>query len=155
MSQGLREIVKGPVDLKILIAYFCVIFTSILVFTVALNQPYLKEAGLPIGSFGLLFLCFHLGAMGGSLGAKQLTIQKLDRRFFFLLALSFSIVLGGLAAWQKPASILLVAIVYLIWGLVIPTTSDATNRLISSQYRATVLSAKDFLQKSSAEHGRF
>ncbi len=144
LASGFQVIRNGGGTLKALVLHFCILFTLILIFTVAISQPYLKGVGIPLGAFGLLYLFFHLSAMGGSLWAKR--ISTTSPGLFFIMALGILLVFAGLALFHHPLSFLLAGCVYLIWGVFIPTTSDATNRLIASGERATVLSARDFLQ---------
>jgi len=146
LLKGFQEIRTGSTNLKVLIFYYCLIFTSILIFIVTLVQPYLKEAGVPLAWFGVVFLFFQCSSMGGSQMAKRLPDRFLSRRFFTLLAFGFFLVLGGLSWLHHPLSFLLVSLVYLIWGLFLPTTSHAVNRLIGSEHRATILSTQDFIQ---------
>lgn len=146
LLKGFREILSGTSRLKKLIGYDCGLFAVIFVFLVTLIQPYLKEAGLPLPYFGILFLFFHSSAMVGSLMARRVPEATLRGPFFFLLALSFCAGFAGLAIMKHPLSFLVVAALNLSWGLFFPTTSQVLNRLIPSHARATILSTQDFLQ---------
>lgn len=146
LLSGIEEIRAGGVTLKTLIAYYGLFFSSILIFIVTLIQPYLKEAGIPLSLFGVVFFFFQVASMGGSLVARRLPNEWLTGRFFALLSLGFAAVLLTLGFFRHPFSILPVSLAYLTWGIFLPTTSNAVNRLIRSERRATVLSAQDFLQ---------
>ncbi|MBI2082039.1 MAG: MFS transporter [Deltaproteobacteria bacterium] len=143
---GVREIRSGSKNLRTMVGYYSLLFTTILVFIVTLIQPYLKEVGVPLAYFGLVFLFFQMASMGGSQLARHLPNRFLKRGNFFLLAFFFTLTLSALALIHHPFSFLLASLVYFIWGLFLPMTSQAVNQLISSERRATVLSTQDFLQ---------
>lgn len=146
LVSGLRKIRGAPRELKTLIAYYCLFFSSVLVFIVTLIQPYLKEAGLPLSLFGIVFFLFQTASMGGSLIARQVPSKWIGPKFFILLTSLFSLTLIGLALIRHPLVFCLAAVLYLVWGVFLPTMSHATNRLIGSASRATLLSTQDFLQ---------
>ena len=148
LSQGLQEIYRGAPTLKLLVTYFCATFTVILIFTVVLGQPTLRSAGMPLPYFGLVYLFFYSCSMGGSLLARRLSREGPNRFQFAAMAIALSAALAGLAVTRHPLVLvaLLIGVIYLAWGLFIPTTSGATNRLIHSRVRATVLSAQDLAQ---------
>lgn len=147
LTGGLRELIHGTRNFKLLIAYYVSLFAAILLFIVILIQPYLKMSGVPLASFGLIFLLFQSASMGGSLTARSMGPRHVTKIFFFLLALNLALTLVGLTLFHHPLSFLLAGVVYAVWGIFLPTTSDAINRQIpSSERRATILATQDFLQ---------
>lgn len=145
-SRGFRLLLAGPRELKILSIYFALFFATGMVFLVTLVQPYLKMSGLPLAAFGIVFLLFHGSSIGGNFLAKLISENRLRGSFFAALAASFGVGLAALGLIHHPLSFLLVAFLYIGWGLFLPTSSHAINQKISSHSRGSALAAQDFMQ---------
>ena len=146
LLSGLSAVRHGSPQLQRLIAYYCGLFTFILIFIVTLVQPYLRGRGIPISLFGILFFLFQSASMAGSFLANRIPEQRVSARFFSALAILLGGSFVGLTLMRGIGSTLWIGGIYFVWGLFLPTTSHATNRLIPSAQRATILSSQDFLQ---------
>ncbi|MBI2346515.1 MAG: MFS transporter [Deltaproteobacteria bacterium] len=145
---GLREVWNGPLPLRLLVVYYAWFFSLVLIVAVTLSQPYLVWIGFPVQLFGWAYLFYNTCAMAGTLFADRCANRPLDRRFFIWLGTGFAGALLALACWKARFAFLLLGVVYVGWGLLLPTTSQAINRLVGSERRATILSVQDFLQST-------
>ncbi len=107
-----------------------------------LYQPYLKEAGVPVIWFGVIFACFNVFAAMSSAVAHRVT-----RRFGKALSLSsipLSIGLSNLLmAWViRPIGVIFVLGQQFGRGFSNPVISDYLNRQVWADKRATVNSLR-------------
>ncbi|MBI4239066.1 MAG: MFS transporter [Deltaproteobacteria bacterium] len=143
---GWREIRVGVPALRALIGYYGWFFSLVLIVTTTLSQPYLRTLGVPLSAFGWVFLGCNMLAMGGTLAANRWGSHLLGHHFFLQLGLGCIAICLGLAIGRTTGAIVILALIYAAWGLLLPTVSAAVNRLVASERRATVLSIQDFLQ---------
>ncbi len=136
----------GHKEIKWLILYGATVGT--LTHTMVwLTQPYYQLVGIPIGWFGVLW-AVQLLAMAVFAQFADTYEQWLGKRkalsSFVLIGVAAYILLG-VAPWVATLPVLLVF--YFIRGVHVPILRDYVNSLIDSDFRATVMSVSNLVQK--------
>jgi MFS family permease len=106
-------------------------------------QPFLVEAGVPIGDFGLLDVPVRLAAVAGSLVAYRLARRLGERNLLLALTAGFSGALLVLAAVPLPAGVLIFALLNFQLSTLGPVTTAYVNRHAPQHLRATVASVSN------------
>ena len=103
-------------------------------------QPYLKESGLPLSLFGVVW-----AALNFSVGIFSMNAYRIERRlgrqktlFIQIPLLGIGFVLAGMfqALWAIPV----LFIFYFVRGINRPVIKSYINRMVTSDRRATVMS---------------
>jgi MFS family permease len=103
-------------------------------------QPWLKEAGLPLSAFGVVWAALNATVGLASLRSDAVASRLGDRRTWVILLF---LIATGYAAMAIDTSLLLLPgllLLYVARGIGRPTYVAAINRLTPSDRRATVLS---------------
>jgi MFS family permease len=142
-----RFALKEHLEIKWLIIYSSIVGSSTLTM-VWFIQPYLKESGLPLAAFGIVWAVLNFSVGIFSLVAYRIE-RTLGKKKTLLMLLPLSLmgyVITGLfqKLWAIPALLLF----YFVRGIHGPVLKDYVNRLITSDKRATVLSVKNMLGRS-------
>jgi MFS family permease len=131
-------------EIKWLIMYSSLIGASTLTM-VWFIQPYLKQAGLPLALFGIVWAVLNF-----SVGIFSWTAHRVEGFMGRRKSLIMLIFLGGLgylmvgmfkSLWGAP----FLLIFYFVRGINGPVVKDYVNKIISSDIRATVLSVKNLV----------
>ncbi len=142
IAEVVRYALFGHKEVALLILYYGFVSASTLTM-VWFSQPYLLASGLPIVYFGIVWSGLLL--MTGFLSGKASQIEKFFGRKKSLIILWLLPVGGYLLAgtFQPIWSFVFLGCFYMTRGIINPVILDYTNRLISSDIRATVLSVKN------------
>ncbi len=122
------------------------LFGSLLITLYWFTQPYLVEAGVPLGYFGAVHAAVVLSAAIASRESYRFAHWLKDRQFLLFIAISavsFLLLLGVLP--PAPAGIALIILVRVMWGFLGPLTFDLMNRMTTPDVRATILSVRGFM----------
>jgi predicted MFS family arabinose efflux permease len=106
-------------------------------------QPFLVEAGVPIGDFGLLDVPVRLASVAGSLVAYRLAQRLGERNLMLALTAGFSGALLALSAVPAVAGVGMFALLNLQLSTIGPVTSEYVNRHSPQHLRATVASVSN------------
>ena len=106
-------------------------------------QPFLVEAGVPIGNFGLLDVPVRLASVAGSLVAYRLARRLGERNLMLALTAGFSGALLALAAVPAVAGVGMFALLNLQLSTIGPVTAEYVNRHAPQHLRATVASVSN------------
>jgi len=103
-------------------------------------QPYLKEVGLPIAYFGIVFAVI---AVIGGLGSKY--VHKIEKKIgekylLIIISLAPATLFLLMAFVNSPWAALLPVLVAVFLGFKDPVISNYVNKHVESHHRATVLS---------------
>ncbi len=143
--RGIIDIVRfavyGHAEVKWLLLYSSVVGASTLTM-VWFIQPYLKEAGLPLPVFGVLWAVLQYAVGVFSLWAHRVEHRVGRKRVFlslvFLSVVGYALLGVAVSLWLAPAFLFF----YFVRGVSGPVFNGYINALISSDMRATVLSVK-------------
>ena len=137
-----RYALFGHKEVALLILYYGLVSASTLTM-VWFSQPYLLASGLPIVYFGIVWSGLLL--MTGFLSGKAPQIERFFGRKKSLIILWLLPVAGYfLTGMFMPVwSFIFLGCFYITRGVINPVILDYTNKLISSDIRATVLSVKN------------
>ncbi|MGI8314655.1 MFS transporter [Halobacillus mangrovi] len=101
-------------------------------------QLYIRDAGMPVGSFGLFMALFFLIRLLGQLSAHFLT-QRFNTQTLLLNVLAvFTLGFFGLTISPGWTGIALIFVVYLFDGLVEPVIAGYLHHRIGSEQRSTI-----------------
>ncbi|KHE70830.1 MFS transporter [Halobacillus sp. BBL2006] len=101
-------------------------------------QLYIRDAGMPLGSFGLFMALFFLIRLPGQLCSHVLT-KKFKAQILLLIVLAvFTLGFFGLTFSPGWIGIGLIFVIYFFDGLVEPVVAGYLHHRISSEQRATV-----------------
>jgi MFS family permease len=141
MMEVVRYALFGHKEVGLLILYYGFVSASTLTM-VWFSQPYLMASELPIGYFGIVWSGLLL--MTGFLANRADRIERYFGRKNALVILWLLPVLGyTLAGTFMPVwGFVFLICFYVTRGVINPVILDYTNKLISSDIRATVLSVK-------------
>jgi predicted MFS family arabinose efflux permease len=113
--------------------------------TIVFSQPFLDQHDVPVRLFGVAQTPMRVAAIAGSLVAYRLT-ARLGMRWTLtaatLLSISSYAVLGG---WNSVYAFGATTTILLANGAIVPATTDYLNQRIPSSQRATILSARQFV----------
>jgi MFS family permease len=108
-------------------------------------QPFLKEAGIPVSLFGILWTLLNISV--GIFSMFSYRIERLIGLRSNVLLICFSIsagfVLTGLSINQ--AGIVVLFAVYIVRGIATPVFKDYINQFTASEVRATIMSVRNFV----------
>ena len=107
-----------------------------------LTQPYQTQVGLPLGLFGITHaIIVTTGAIAAR--STHAISRRIDDRLFLVMIATIVIVSTlGLGTRISMGSLVFFLTARIAWGFLSPLTSDMTNRLTTSDVRATVLSIR-------------
>lgn len=110
-----------------------------------LYQPYMKISGLDIVHFGIAFALFNIVASIGSKYAHN--IEKLIglKKSLFIFPIFISIAYFLMGKFAVTLGFTFAFLQQLVRGMKEPIITDYINRLVSSDIRATILSADKFI----------
>lgn len=137
------KLIKANRRVQSIIIFASIIYGLLLVCH-KFSQPYLLAADIPLASFGVIYFIWLIGAAISS-NASGRVESLIGRRVFFiclpLLAGGAIIYLG----WRQDIAGAAVALAYqFVWGALRPQMNQVINEEVSSNMRATVLSAAGF-----------
>ncbi len=144
MLSLVRYALHDHAEIKWLSLYSSVVGASTLTM-VWLIQPYLKEAELPIGYFGVVwavlmsigaFFSWHAHSIEAFLGKRNALLMLIGMPAFGYAILGLSGTLFGAVG---------IALFYVTRGVHNPVLSDYINGLVGSDIRATILSVKNLV----------
>lgn len=130
-------------DLRVAMLFSSVTGTATLTFAWFV-QPFLKEIGLPVAWFGLLWTLLNLTVAVSSVVAwkAEAWLGRQKGAFFILVSITLGFILSGLfVAWW---GILFLFLFYLFRGIATPVLKNYINEHTDSSMRATLLSMRDF-----------
>ena len=110
-------------------------------------QPYLRDAGLPLYLFGIVWAGLNFSVGVSSLAAYRIE-NLLGRKtsltgLVLLIALGYALMSTHTSYW----GIAYIAIFYFVRGVGQPVLKDYVNRLIISEERATILSIQNLMAR--------
>lgn len=120
------------------------VISSLTLTLVWFTQPYQTMVGLPLALFGVTHAVIMVMTGFASKWVHQLEKRADDRLILITIAavvVSSYVVLGFVTSLWGIALLFLGRI---MWGFLTPLTSDMTNRMTTSEVRATVLSTRSF-----------
>ncbi len=103
-------------------------------------QPYMESSGLPLASFGIIWAAFTIFAISGSKLSHRLE-SKLSARWslwFIILMMTLSMIF--MSYWFALFGILFIFSQQFIRGFSPPVLQDYTNKILTPERRATLLS---------------
>ncbi len=103
-------------------------------------QPWLKEAGLPLSWFGVVWAVLNAAVGVAALRSDAVATRLGERRTWGLLVLGVAVAYAAMAMGPHLALLPLMLLFYVVRGIGRPTFVDAINRLTPGDRRATVLS---------------
>jgi predicted MFS family arabinose efflux permease len=106
-------------------------------------QPFLVEAGVSLGNFGLLDVPVRLASVAGSLLSYRLARRLGERNLLFALTAGFSGALLVLAGVPLPVGVGMFALVNFQLSALGPVTAEYVNRHAPQHLRATVASVSN------------
>ena len=113
--------------------------------TIVFSQPFLDQHNVPVRLFGLAQTPMRVAAIVGAVAAYRLT-SSLGMRWTLigatLLTISSYALLGG---WNSVFAFGATTTLLLANGAIVPATTDYLNQRIPSSQRATILSARQFV----------
>ena len=107
---------------------------------VFLEQPFLRDHGVPVGFFGLILAPGQLVAIAAAVLSYRATRTLGLPRMALLMPLPVLVTAAGLGAIDHVAAFAFYPITTAGLALIFPLVSDYLNRRIPSSHRATVLS---------------
>jgi MFS family permease len=150
-SSHLRDFKKSfvssisNIDVKRLILLGIILAVLMYVFTTLLNQPYLVSRGFSVESLGIVF-----AIITGVSGIAAFFTPKLEgalkkRVSFFIIFVSFSLLLVLMGLIKSQAVLLLVLLFTIVDAYKSILIDNYINQVIDSESRATVLSVQSFV----------
>jgi MFS family permease len=128
--------------------WFLVIFDAIIAVVSRINlwfyQPYMKESGWGIALFGIIWASLNVFAIIGSKSAHRLDLFLGEKKSLWLIIilLSFSTLLMG--CWFSLFGLIFIYLQQFIRGFSPIVISDYTNKHLTQEKRATLLSIQSF-----------
>ncbi len=148
--EGILDIIKDLLrkgnGLKWVILYSSVISASTLTM-VWMIQPYLKEVGISIGAFGIIWAGLMLLSAFISWNTEKIKNFFGEKKILTSLVVMVSVGYFSLMYFWSSWSIIFMGLFYLVRGIHDPIVSAYINRQISSNRRATILSIKNLFSR--------
>jgi predicted MFS family arabinose efflux permease len=138
MREALRHTLRHPA-LRAMVALNAVLLSAGMIGFIFF-QPFLVEAGVPIGDFGLLDVPVRLASVVGSLVAYRLARRLGERNLLFALTAGLSGALLVLAAVPSVVAVSMFALLNFQFSVLGPVTGEYINRHAPQHLRATVTS---------------
>ncbi|MBI2760295.1 MAG: MFS transporter [Chloroflexi bacterium] len=138
MGEALRHTWHSP-PLRSMVALNAVLLSAGMVGFIFF-QPFLVDAGVPLGNFGVLDVPVRLASVAGSLVAYRLARRLGERSLLFAVTAGFSGALLVLAAAPALVAVSMFALLNFQFATVGPVTSEYVNRHAPQHLRATVAS---------------
>jgi len=131
------------------IGLFLIIYASVIgsatLTMVWFIQPYFLLVGLPLAMFGLVWAAYNFST--GIFANLAHYIENILGRKRSLISMIVLVTMAywALASWQAMWGLALILIFYFVRGINTPILMDYVNKLIPSDFRATVLSVRAFM----------
>jgi predicted MFS family arabinose efflux permease len=143
LTESARTIWRSP-TVRSMLLLAAVLMASINA-TIVFSQPFLDEHDVPVRLFGLAQTPMRIAAIAGALVAHRAT-ARLGMGWMLtgaaLVTVASYALLGG---WNSVYAFGATTTLLLANGMLVPATTDYLNQRIPSAQRATILSARQFI----------
>jgi len=130
---------------------FLLLFSSLLstMWGIALwfYQPYMNQSGLKIAYFGLVWASFSIFAITGSKYAHKIEEKLKEKLSLWLIVLANILSLIFMSYWFIIFGFIFIVMQQFIRGFANPVLQDYTNKHLTSEKRATLLSIQNLSGK--------
>ncbi len=110
-------------------------------------QPYMNQSGLKIAYFGLVWASFSVFAITGSKYAHKIEEKLKEKLSLWLIVLANVLSLIFMSYWFVIFGFIFIFMQQFIRGFANPVLQDYTNKHLSSEKRATLLSIQNLSGK--------
>jgi MFS family permease len=141
--EGFKEAIKNKELLFLILFYsFVSLFARI---NLWFYQPYMKESGLALALFGVVWASFNIFAIVGSKSANKLEQLLGEKKSLYFIALGMILSTFFMGSYLVLVGIGLIFIQQIIRGFNSPVLEAYTHKHLSSHNRATLMSIQGMI----------
>ena len=112
-------------------------------------QPFFKEVGIPIKWFGILWAGLNFSVGISSYHAHRFETKMNKNTLLVFIGVGIAVCMAFLGFSESKWGVFWILLIYLIRGVATPILRNYINEVTSSEIRATVLSVRSFIIRTS------